>query len=166
MVPTMLAYNMELGDIMASWGYLCPTPRASDQTRLIEHFKLYLEQRIFERVNHKVWKIDDVRRFFEDFLRAVYRHIKSALKLLPTTKVEYHFSVPTTWAHHDMVEEFRNIVQLAGYGSAGNNGLHSVDIALSEAEAAAVYAMKVLGQKFNVSRSDALAVTNYIRISC
>jgi hypothetical protein len=50
-------------------------------------------------------------------------------------KIEFIFSVPTTWSTNT-VEKFKRIVRQAGFGSHQN---HSLTIGLTEAEAAAVH---------------------------
>lgn len=54
-------------------------------------------------------------------------------------KIEYIFSVPTTWKPHPTVERFRAITEKAGFGKSPN---HKSYIGLTEAEAAAVYMAK------------------------
>lgn len=54
----------------------------------------------------------------------------------PSAKLEFIFSVPTTWAPVPTVENFKTIVQDSGFGSHPN---HTVTIGLTEAEAAAVH---------------------------
>jgi hypothetical protein len=51
-------------------------------------------------------------------------------------KIEFIFSVPTTWKPVPTVERFRKIISLAGFGSCPG---HAASIGLTGAEAAAVY---------------------------
>ena len=64
-------------------------------------------------------------------------------------KIEFLFSVPTTWKPHPTVERFRTIVKRAGFGRVNN---HTVDIGLTEAEAAAVHTVRESPASFNVSK--------------
>ena len=81
------------------------------------------------------------RRRYTDYFHFLYRTIEQRLKgeLASTwedAKIEYIFSVPTTWQPVPTVERFRRIIAAAGFGSNPN---HKADIGLTEAEAAAVY---------------------------
>lgn len=91
-----------------------------------------------------------MRNWYEDFLTGLYKHIRKYISdLLMLTdwkkyKIDFLFSFPTTWKE-SVIEEFRNIVNEAGFGKDGagfeQDGMgHSVHIELTEAEAAAVYA--------------------------
>jgi hypothetical protein len=51
-------------------------------------------------------------------------------------RIEFIFSVPTTWKPHPTVERFRSITEKAGFGKSPN---HTSSIGLTEAEAAAVH---------------------------
>ena len=83
----------------------------------------------------------EVETWFEDFLRKLYEHIESRLgSELPVNKtwasslIEFVFSVPTTWPP-PTVERFRSIISRAGYNKFP---YHSIQVGLTEAEAAAV----------------------------
>lgn len=76
-----------------------------------------------------------------DYFQFLYRTIEMRLKgeLASTwedAKIEYIFSVPTTWKPLPTVERFRKIVAAAGFGACFN---HRATIGLTEAEAAAVH---------------------------
>lgn len=78
---------------------------------------------------------------YTDYFRFLHRTIEQRLKgeLASTwenAKIEYIFSVPTTWQPVPTVERFRRIISAAGFGSNPN---HKAEIGLTEAEAAAVY---------------------------
>jgi hypothetical protein len=55
-------------------------------------------------------------------------------------KVEFLFSIPTTWKNPNQSAEIERLVNEAGFG--GDASLRRVKIAQTEAEAAAVYAAK------------------------
>lgn len=85
----------------------------------------------------------DVQRWYTDYLRFLYKHIE--LKLggeLPDSRpwkwarVEFVFSIPTTWLPFPTVEKFREIIAKAGYGQHPS---HTVTMGLTEPEAAAVH---------------------------
>ncbi len=131
-----------------SWGFLSETPaeqNAHDKD-YIEWFKTFLDpvglnKRQVEDIKDAPKSIAEVEKWYEDYLRLLYRHIEFKLspELSGTTwqdgRVEFLFSVPTTWKP-ETVESLRSIAQQAGFGR-GNN--HSISIGLTEAEAAAVH---------------------------
>lgn len=78
---------------------------------------------------------------YTDYFRFLHRTIEQRLKgelasSWENAKIEYIFSVPTTWQPVPTVERFRRIISAAGFGSNPN---HKAEIGLTEAEAAAVY---------------------------
>ena len=83
----------------------------------------------------------EVEKWYEDYLRLLYHHVKSKLSTeLPNmpwhiARVEFIFSVPTTWKPVT-AENFRSIAARAGFGEDSN---HKLVIGLTEAEAAAVH---------------------------
>lgn len=96
--------------------------------------------------------IQDVERWYEVYLRLLYRHIEFKLSLelsrtsWPNAGVEFIFSVPTTWKPMT-AEKFRAIAERAGFGRAWN---HTLSIGLTEAEAAAVHTSIEASGIFNV----------------
>lgn len=113
-----------------------------------DRFKLYLVEEFFQKTlgglgDHAPGNFEDVQMWFVDFLTALYKEIKKCIseKLelddWRAARVEYLFSVPTTWDNHpEVLEMFKAIAAKAGFGESEE---HSVQISLSEAEAAAVY---------------------------
>jgi hypothetical protein len=86
----------------------------------------------------------NVDKWTEDYMQKLYQHIEHKLSAeLPAhkpwhlAKVEFLFSVPTTWAPHPTVEKFKNIAIRAGFG--GKHPNHILNVGLTEAEAAAVH---------------------------
>lgn len=83
-----------------------------------------------------------MENWYTDYLKALYNHLK--LQLAPTLRyglwdhasVNFSFSLPTTWTDKNIVEKFRHITRQAGFGQRPN---HTVELGLTEAEAAAVY---------------------------
>lgn len=86
---------------------------------------------------------EDVRRWFRDFLSRLYDNIQDRLQSeLPNfgwgmAKIEFLFSVPTTWSP-STVEEFKALIGQAGFGGPAYAN-HTVTVSLTEPEAAAVY---------------------------
>lgn len=115
-------------------------------------FKLFLDPEFLEKTfkdsagcpigSYGDVRSDDVRDWYKDFLTGLYKHIgeyiSSFFELADWGKhtVDFLFSVPTTW-EGSVTDEFKKIVRDAGFGKDGEG--HSVNIRLTEAEAAAVY---------------------------
>ena len=84
---------------------------------------------------------DIVSPRYQDYFVFLYQYIESKLQMeLPSrwedARIEFIFSVPTTWKPHPTVERFRSITARAGFGRYPN---HKSTIGLTEAEAAAVH---------------------------
>ena len=144
-VPTALVYPANQSS-PSSWGFVSETEQNSDDKDYKEWFKTYLDP---VRLAHHQQEdpedtpksIQEVEKYYEDYLRLLYRHIefKLASDLQGATwqnaRIEFIFSVPTTWKP-EVVEIYRGIVQKAGFGGWPS---HQVTIGLTEAEAAAVH---------------------------
>ena len=146
-VPTKLVYPKNQSS-PSSWGFFSETSseQNADDKDQKDWFKTYLdparladEQR--EDPEGAPQSIQEVEKYYEDYLRLLYRHIefKLASDLQGATwqnaQIEFIFSVPTTWKP-EVVEKYRGIVQKAGFGGWPS---HQVTIGLTEAEAAAVH---------------------------
>ena len=88
-----------------------------------------------------IYKSDIVSHRYQDYFVFLYQYIESKLQMeLPSrwedARIEFIFSVPTTWKPHPTVERFRSITARAGFGRYPN---HKSTIGLTEAEAAAVH---------------------------
>lgn len=92
--------------------------------------------------NIQVYARTDESAFrYLDYFCCLNQYIESKLQTeLPSAwsdaRIEFIFSVPTTWKPHPTVERFRYITQRAGFGNLPN---HKSSIGLTEAEAAAVH---------------------------
>ncbi|OCK89975.1 uncharacterized protein K441DRAFT_581770 [Cenococcum geophilum 1.58] len=147
-VPTALYYSAG-NRRPKKWGFECPPPGSTEHGMMVkDRFKLYLVEEFFQKTlgglgDHAPGNFEDVQMWFVDFLTALYKEIKKCIseKLelddWRAARVEYLFSVPTTWDNHpEVLEMFKAIAAKAGFGESEE---HSVQISLSEAEAAAVY---------------------------
>lgn len=84
----------------------------------------------------------EVEKWYGDYLKKMYEYL--AFKLgrelsgvsWDDAKIEFIFSVPTTWTNLNIIESFRKLAAAAGFGS---HARHSLTIGLTEAEAAAVH---------------------------
>ncbi|KAH7394392.1 hypothetical protein BKA66DRAFT_411060 [Pyrenochaeta sp. MPI-SDFR-AT-0127] len=147
-VPTLLVYP-ENSPTPSSWGFLAETAQetsgAGHESR--EWFKIMLDEELLEQMRKnssdpsKVPQIQEVEKWYTHYFQYLYRTIEARLKgeLASTweaARVEFIFSVPTTWKPIPTVERFRKVISLAGFGSHPN---HTASIGLTEAEAAAVH---------------------------
>lgn len=146
-VPTVLVYPHH-SQIPSSWGFNSETisEQTAEDREYREWFKTYLDivrlQRAqAEHPQETPASIQEVEKWFEDYLRHLYQHIEFVLSYelsgvyWPEAYIEFIFSVPTTWDNHT-VERFRAIIHRAGFG---RHLRHAVSVGLTEAEAAAVH---------------------------
>ncbi|KAL9614056.1 MAG: hypothetical protein Q9167_001410, partial [Letrouitia subvulpina] len=146
-VPTILVYpNDQFRP--SSWGFLSETTaeQYAEDKDFKDWFKTFLdpvrlEQKQAEDPIYSPRTIEEVERWYEDYLKLLYKHIEhklsSELAGQPwhNARIEFIFSVPTTWPPA-VVERYRSTVENAGFAQCRN---HSLVIGLTEAEAAAVY---------------------------
>lgn len=155
-VPTELEYK---GEAVYKWGFLCDDEIEPDTLhcewfkKLLDPKELSREQRLHPDTAAKSMEI--VKKWYTDYLRLIYKHTRSYI--IPRlegdgwndTKIEFLFSLPTTWTSHTLIEAFRVIIRAAGFGSESTK--HSFDISLTEAEAAAVYTAKNQTESYKVN---------------
>jgi hypothetical protein len=146
-VDTVLAYDIHTNQVV-SWGFAVD---ADDSRFPIEElFKLYLDPDYHDGYRNAP-KLEEARRWFTDYLSCIYREISrifsSTIPRWNTMRVDFVFSVPTTWKNPAMIAETEQLIRSAGFG---RESLHNVEITLTEAEAAAVYVSKNHYQKGDV----------------
>ena len=143
-VPTLLQYEEQNTNLVKAWGFSCD--EGSEDADVFNCFKLHLDPNYLD-VNSQpsIHKLKEARQWFRDYLRCVHNHISDILNnSFPhwkSQRIEFVFSVPTTWKHPSMIAELEILIEHAGYGTDGPN--HRAEIGLTEAEAAAVYASKL-----------------------
>jgi hypothetical protein len=158
-VPTRVAYMTDHKGPTA-WGFIRPKRRETVE----KYFKLSLDPSLLLSAEQtdpddEDFNIEDVRKWFTDFLGALRDWINQTLEkeygvslASESTTVEYVFSVPTTW-NTNVVSDYEKIINNAGYNKAAG---HTAKIGLTEAEAAAVYTSidhaKSGQKKFQVSQ--------------
>jgi hypothetical protein len=133
----------------SSWGFLAETvqEQGAPSSEVREWFKIHLDEELLQKMRQctkdptKVYSIHDVEKWYCDYFRFLYRCIEARLKgelasRWEDARIEFIFSVPTTWRPNPTVERFRSIISRAGFGSSPN---HTAVIGLTEAEAAAVH---------------------------
>ena len=142
-----------------SWGFQADAPDQSDHPNPVrqKYFKLWLDAAYLREVfpasaggpTH-----GDVKKWFTDFLNCLYTHIKQELSNGPfkeewRKKVEFVFSIPTTWKSQNVFTTYKECIEKAGFKSGGKK--HTYSIGLTEAEAAAIYTFKGKALKIHVS---------------
>ncbi|EMC95983.1 hypothetical protein BAUCODRAFT_157339 [Baudoinia panamericana UAMH 10762] len=138
-VKTAVGYDETTGGL-TTWGFHCdPT---DDTLEINENFKLLLDPRYPECIEHPEYHTG-ARTWFRDYLRSLYgyviRQFEDQDHRFSSKKVEFVFSVPTTWKHANMLADIERLIRDAGWGQSAN---HRMEITLTEAEAAAVSACK------------------------
>lgn len=148
-VPTCIEYDQQSG-LIKNWGFKCDQEDANADIK--EFFKLHLAPHYHDDLPGSPSR-QDAQRWFQDYIQCIYLHVIShfnaTIPHFSSSKVEFLFSVPTTWRDVRMVEETRRLLQRAINSKTPN---HHVSVGLTEAEAAAVYAgnehYQVFGTKF------------------
>ncbi|KAI9368234.1 hypothetical protein BJX61DRAFT_546732 [Aspergillus egyptiacus] len=141
------------------WGFQCEdslntgTADPAHGTKSIKQFfKLNLDPS-FSDSRPNAPTHDDAMRYFQDYIKCLYGYLTSYFeKSLPRfgdRRVEFVFSVPTTWKDPRMVEGLRRAIGSCLYNSQ-TKGVHKAVIGLTEAEAAAVYVSGLHYQKNDV----------------
>jgi hypothetical protein len=138
-VTTAVGYDIRTGSPV-TWGFL--VDRENDDVDVQELFKLYLDPTYKDAFNDQP-TIDEARKWFTDYLTflfaAITQHFDESFPRWTSKRVEFLFSVPTTWKNPAMIAELESLLKRAGFGERIN---HATKITLTEAEAAAVYASK------------------------
>lgn len=147
-VPTVIVYPAGSRE-PSSWGFLSETAAetGAQDKEYKEWFKTALDpdtlrEMQMEDPEGSPSSLQEVEMWYGDYLRKMYEYL--AYKLgselsgvsWEEAKIEFIFSVPTTWAPVPTVENFKRIVNNAGFGYYPQ---HTVTIGLTEAEAAAVH---------------------------
>lgn len=140
-VPTMLQYESDSMSV-AGWGFLCDPD--SEDPGFVECFKLHLDPSFQGDLRADRPTTQRARKWYLDYFRGVHDYVAGVFSDdIPgwkSQKVEFVFSVPTTWKNPKMVNEMEQLLRSAGFGRDGTN--HRANISLTEAEAAAVQASK------------------------
>lgn len=146
--PTLLSYDAKYPRAVTGWGFLCD--QEDENADIKEFFKLHLDP-AYRDDRPDAPRLEEAQQWFQDYLRCVHGHIEQyfsdSFPRWRGQKLEFLFSVPTTWKSPGMIAETEKLIKGAGFGTDGMH--HRVTIGLTEAEAAAVYASK---QQFEVSR--------------
>ncbi|OJZ81557.1 hypothetical protein ASPFODRAFT_51951 [Aspergillus luchuensis CBS 106.47] len=134
-VPTCITYGSDSKSI-SHWGFQCDIDNSEAETK--EFFKLHLAPQYARDGGPS---LTEAQKWFQDYIRCIYRHVVSyfetTIPQFVMQRVEFNFSVPTTWKDVRMVEEIRRLLMQV---IDARNPNHRACIGLTEAEAAAVYA--------------------------
>lgn len=147
-VPTVVVYPADAQE-PSSWGFLSETvaETTAEDKEYKEWFKTCLDpdklrQKQLEDPEGAPESLQEVEKWYRDYLRKMYEYLSFKLGgelsgvSWEEAKIEFMFSVPTTWVDVSVVENFKRIVREAGFTSLPRHSLH---IGLTEAEAAAVH---------------------------
>ena len=141
-VPTILGYNGRTGGV-ETWGCLCDLEHDHD-LNYQQLFKLNLDPDHKDPGVVNAPTVEQAQRWFRDYMRCLHDHVKGhfddRFPHWTSKKVEWVFSVPTSWTSASMINEIEACIKASGFGS--DDPSHRVHIGLTEAEAAAVYAAK------------------------
>ena len=140
------------------------TTKAQDETEDLGHvyewFKIYLDPREYHDARERGPGFppshEDVRRFYRDYLGRIRSQIERELAgqigvPWEHARVEFMFSVPTTWTAIGVTNDFERLAKEAGFGKGSPK--HSCSISLTEAEAAAVHTFKSGAMTYSVRRN-------------
>jgi hypothetical protein len=139
-VDTIIAYHPEREQVV-TWGFLIDRD-TTDELEIQSLFKLFLDPAHKVRSRHAP-DVREARKWFMDYMQCLYRaivqHFDDSYARWRARRVEFLFSVPTTWKNPAMIADIEALIKQTGFGSIKN---HMVKISLTEAEAAAVCVSK------------------------
>ncbi len=143
-VPSRVAYDLQTG-ALKSWGFGVDMRDLS--LDIGEFFKLYLDPEYTD--DYVDITCEKAQKYFYDFLYCVHDHVASYFRnRIPNwnrMRVEWVFSVPTTWRDAAFIHSLEQMIKNAGCGADGSS--HCCRITLTEAEAAGI---SVAGQHIEV----------------
>ena len=128
---------------LSSWGFEAQEENERNNPKKEAHtfWKLFLDEKVVKAAfgnKELLFTQKDVARWYEDFLRGLYNHVKahfeSTRPKLWRSDVQFVFSVPTTW-EEDVIDRFKTCFTNAGFGKLPG---HTAQVTLTEAQAAAV----------------------------
>lgn len=146
-VDTVVSYDVE-SRALASWGFLCSYQ--DDRYEQNELFKLYLDRNYNDPTGSGP-TLDEARTWFRDYLsclrKYILQHLEQSMTRVASKRIEYLFSIPTTWRDPGQLASIETLIRQAGYGQLNKE---RASIYLTEAEAAAVYTARQSMEKDDV----------------
>lgn len=144
-VPSVLVYQYGQ-ESPSAWGFQVDAQSQPAPSVTREWFKTLLDPEILRLENERnpsnPVTHDSVEKWTRDYLSKIYENVQERLQSeLPgfkwsEGKIEFLFSVPTTWSP-GLVERFKLLVVQAGFGNPRLPN-HTLSVTLTEPEAAAV----------------------------
>ncbi len=152
-VPSKVIYGRNR--TVGKWGFLCDAQDEFDeQGQVFEWFKIYLDQAMVDRAKRHGLadtpkSVEEAKQLTTDYLHEVYNQIKRVIEMMSgpwsNKRVEFIFSMPTTWTNQAILNEFKTVIQASGFG---REAMHTAKLELTEAEAVAVYTVKTAQIRF------------------
>lgn len=159
-MPTAVSYHR---NGYVSWGFLTRSEDEQDNPSVEFHewFKIFFDENEYNKARRVRRNIpylpashSEVKRYYKDFLSKLYpeirKHLQDSVRGWATARIEFLFSVPTTWTRLGLSPEFKRLAVSAGFGQDSPN--HKVEIYLTEAEAAAVHTFNTQNTLYDVGR--------------
>lgn len=149
-VDTAVAYDSDTQKPV-TWGFLIDDDHL-DYLDIQALFKLHLDPGFRDSTTYSR-TLEQAHTYFTDYMRYLYHaildHFDHSYSSWRNIRLEFIFSVPTTWKNAAVIAKIEELIKLAGFGQRPN---HVVKISLTEAEAAAVYVLnnKQVSQKGDV----------------
>jgi hypothetical protein len=133
-VPTRIGYGVASGQV-ETWGFSCNFRDRSINVK--KFFKLALDPLYIEFGG---FTHSEAKGYYRDYLETLRRHVVSCLgERFPSweqLRVEWLFSIPSSFQNPSMVQMLNELIGAAGFGQDGHP--HSFRITITEAEAAAI----------------------------
>lgn len=125
---------------LRNWGFECNEDDESVEVEKL--FKLFLDPRYVDMSGYAP-AFHEAQQWYRDFMGCLYHcivgYLRDRIAHFQSKKIEFVFSVPTTWKDPATIADIERFIRSSGYGKQANQ---KVVISLTEAEAAAVYASK------------------------
>ncbi|KAK6441672.1 hypothetical protein LTR95_002088 [Oleoguttula sp. CCFEE 5521] len=148
-VDTSISYDVRTGQLKG-WGFLCD--HDDDGEEVNQYWKLNLDPAYVGLPDDPAHEV--AAKWYRDYMFCIREHtlgfLRDSFPHFDRKNVEFVISVPTTWRDPGLIAQIEQHIQAAGYGQSHNE---RVTISLTEAEAAAVYALKsgmTIGESFVV----------------
>jgi hypothetical protein len=138
-VPSRISYYKSNPNQVKSWGFRCDYDNEDEEVK--KSFKAALDPDYYGQAPDRP-SLRAACRYTVDYLRCIYQYICSHLASYslesPGRKVQFLFSVPSSWVKSRMQDRFRALVATAGFNK---HPQHRINIDMSEAEATAFSAL-------------------------
>ena len=138
-VPSRISYYKNNPYRVKSWGFCCDYDNEDEDVK--KSFKAALDPEYYGQ-DPDYPSLRAACRFTVDFLQCLYEYVCSHLASFslesPDRKVEFLFSIPSSWPKSRMQDRYRALVATAGFA---RHPQHRINIDMSEAEATAFSAI-------------------------